>query len=171
MTDPEQVWGAFSRDPRVPDQAEMRASDADRDVVFQVLTEAYAEGRITREELDSRTAETQAARTVGDLVPPLEGLVSTRRPPGALVPSAELDQRAVEAWRKSRREALWGVVSVTLITWTIWGFTSQGFPWPVFVMLAALLNLGRMQVQRDEIVRENRRVLEREQRQHEEDDE
>ena len=63
MTDPEQVWGALSRDPRVPDQAAMRASDADRDVVLQVLTEAYADGRLDRDELDARTAATQAART------------------------------------------------------------------------------------------------------------
>jgi hypothetical protein len=168
MTDPDRVWGALSRDPRVPEQAGMRASDADREIVLQVLTEAYAEGRITREELDSRTSATQSARTVGDLVGPLEGLVSARRPTGAglLVPEAELDRRAVESWRKDRREALWGLISVSAIVWTVWFFTSGpgSFPWPVFVTLAALLNLGRVQVQREEIVREKRHRLEKRQR-------
>ncbi len=168
MTDPEQVWGALSRDPRVPDQATMRASDADRDVVLQVLTEAYADGRLDRDELDARTAATQAARTVGDLVAPLEGLVSARPAAGrgALVPAAELQQRAVESWRKDRREALWGLLSVSAIVWTLWLVTSGigSFPWPAFVTLAALLNLGRIQVQRRDIVREELRRLEKKQR-------
>ena len=168
MTDPEQVWGALSRDPRVPDQATMRASDADRDVVLQVLTEAYADGRLDRDELDARTAATQAARTVGDLVAPLEGLVGARPAAGrgALVPTAELQQRAVESWRKDRREALWGLLSVSAIVWTLWLVTSGigSFPWPAFVTLAALLNLGRIQVQRREIVREELRRLEKKQR-------
>ena len=179
MSDPDQVWGALSRDPRVPGQAEMRASDADRDVVLQVLTEAYADGRLDREELDARSAATQAARTLGELLGPLEGLVSTRPSAGrgALVPGPELQQRAVEAWRKDRREALWGLLSVSAIVWTIWLVTSGfgSFPWPLFVTLAALLNLGRVQVQREEIVREELRLLEKKQRRelrkrHEEDE-
>jgi hypothetical protein len=168
MTDPDHVWGALSRDPRVPEQAAMRASDADRDLVLGVLTEAYADGRITREELDSRTSATQSARTLGDLVAPLEGLVSLRPTAraGALVPAAELDRQAIEAWRKDRREALWGLISVSAIVWTVWVFTSGvgSFPWPAFVTLAALLNLGRTQVQRTEIIRDKREHLERKQR-------
>ena len=168
MTDPDQVWGALSRDPRVPGHAGMRASDADREVVLGVLAEAYADGRITREEHDARSSATQKARTLGDLVPPLEGLVSLSGTPasGTLLPAAELDRRALDAWRKDRREALWGLISVSAIVWTIWLVTSgpTGFPWPAFVTLAALLNLGRIQVQRTEIVREKREHLERKQR-------
>jgi len=168
MTDPDQVWGALSRDPRVPEQAGMRASDADRDVVLQVLTEAYADGRLDREEFDARSASTQEARTLGELMAPLEGLVSTRPSAGrgAMLPAAELQQRAVEAWRKDRREALWGLLSVSAIVWTLWLVTSGigSFPWPAFVTLAALLNLGRVQVQHQEIIREEQRRLEKKQR-------
>ena len=146
----------------------MRASDADRDIVQGVLAEAYADGRITREELDSRTSATQSARTLGDLFAPLEGLVSLRPAAraGAVVPAAELDQGAVEAWRKERREALWGLISVSAVVWTLWAFTSGfgSFPWPAFVTIAALLNLGRTQVQRTEIIRDNRERLERKHR-------
>ena len=168
MTDPDSVWGALSRDPRVPENAGMRASDADRDVVLGVLTEAYADGRITREEHDARSSATQAARTLGDLVAPLEGLVSVRPASrgAALLPAAELDRRAVEAWRKERRDALWQLLSVSAIVWTIWLFTSGigSFPWPAIVTLAALLNVGQKQVQRTEIIRDKREHLERRQR-------
>ena len=67
MTEPDHVWGSLSRDPRVPGNSGMRASDADRDVVLGVLAEAYADGRITREEHDVRSSATQSARTLGDL--------------------------------------------------------------------------------------------------------
>jgi hypothetical protein len=168
MTDPDHVWGSLSRDPRVPGQAQMRASDVDRDLVLGVLTEAYADGRITREEHDARSSATQAARTLGDLMAPLEGLVDPRPAAraGTLVPAAELDRQAVEAWRKDRREALWGLISVSAIVWTMWLVTSGvgSFPWPAFVSLAALLNLGRVQLQRTEIIREKRERLERKQR-------
>ena len=184
MTDPGQVWSAFSRDPRVPEHARLRASDADRDVVHQLLAEAYVDGRIDRIELDARTASVAAARTLGQLIDPLEGLVSPAEPTAAeLVPATRLEERAVDAWRKDRREALWGLISVSAIVWTIWLATSFGpngfepyFPWPVFVTLAAALNLGRIQFQRDAIVADERRRLERrqrkelEQRQREEDE-
>lgn len=174
MTDPDQVWSSFSRDPRVAGQAELRASDADRDVVHQVLAEAYADGRLDREELEARTSATQAARTLGELVGLLEGLVATTpavRPRAGLMSAAEIDRRAMAEWASDRRQALWGLISVSAIVWTIWLVGSLGpdgldpyFPWPVFVTLAALLNLGRIQFQRDEIVAEERRILEKKQR-------
>lgn len=46
---------------------EIRASDADRDQVAEVLHTAYAEGRITAEELTERTAALLRSRTFDDL--------------------------------------------------------------------------------------------------------
>ncbi|HYH35834.1 MAG TPA: DUF1707 domain-containing protein [Nocardioides sp.] len=170
MTEHDHTWSAFSRDPRDPAAAELRASDADREVVHRLLAEAYADGRLDRDELEARTAETQGAKTLGMLVPPLEGLVA-RTPPdraraGAL-PPAELERRAVEKWEADRREALWGLLSVSAIVWVIWAVTSgvDSFPWPVFVSTAALMNLGRVQFQRRAIVADHRERLERKQRQ------
>jgi hypothetical protein len=174
MTDPDEVWSSFSRDPRVPGQAELRASDADRDVVLEVLAEAYADGRLDRDELEVRTAVTQSARTLGELVGPLEGLVATSpavRPSAELLPASELERRAVASWASDRRQALWGLISVSAIVWTIWLVGALGpdgfdfsFPWPAFVTVAALLNVGRIQFQRDEMVAEERRRLEKKQR-------
>jgi len=53
----------------------LRASDSDRDKVATVLTTAYAEGRITREEHDERLDQVMRARTFDDLVPITTDLV------------------------------------------------------------------------------------------------
>jgi len=50
-----------------PDQ--MRASDADRERVAQVLHNALSEGRITINELEERLTTVYAAKTIGDLKP------------------------------------------------------------------------------------------------------
>jgi hypothetical protein len=47
----------------------MRASDADRERVAQVLHGALSEGRITMEELEERLTTVYAAKTLGELVP------------------------------------------------------------------------------------------------------
>lgn len=49
--------------------AELRASDADRERVAEALREAYAEGRITSEEHSERVDAVYAAKTLGELVP------------------------------------------------------------------------------------------------------
>ncbi|MFT7836597.1 DUF1707 domain-containing protein [Saccharothrix sp. BKS2] len=56
-------------DELVPDPRQMRASDADREKVAQVLQRAHGEGRLDLHELDERLAATYAAKTYGELVP------------------------------------------------------------------------------------------------------
>lgn len=53
----------------------LRASDADREKVTTVLTTAYAEGRITREEHDERLDAVLRAKTFDDLLPITSDLV------------------------------------------------------------------------------------------------
>lgn len=166
MTMADDVWAAFSRDPRVPEHRELRASDADREVVQRVLVDAYADGRLDREEFDVRTAATDAARTLGMLVPPLEGLVAAQTSADAgprALSSADLDRRAVQRWETDRRDAAWGLLWVSAVVWVIWAVTSGvgSFPWPVFVTLVATLNLSRVQIQRTSIVADHREALER----------
>jgi hypothetical protein len=45
----------------------MRASDQDRESAAKLLSEAYAVGRLSREELDERAAEAYSATTWGEL--------------------------------------------------------------------------------------------------------
>lgn len=72
--------------PRVseltPDQ--MRASDADRERVAQVLHNALAEGRITVNELEERLSTVYAAKTIGDLKPVTVDLPTS---PGVIEPA------------------------------------------------------------------------------------
>jgi hypothetical protein len=59
-----------SYDPAQPgDPLDLRCSDVDREAIADRLRDAYAQGRIDREELDERVAVTYAARTYRDLVP------------------------------------------------------------------------------------------------------
>lgn len=79
----------------------LRASDADRDRVTTVLSTAYAEGRITREEHDERLDQVMRAKTFDDLVPITSDLVpltaaptpATTAPPAvpATSPSAQFE--------------------------------------------------------------------------------
>ena len=66
------------------------ASNAERDAATMILSDAYAQGRITADELSLRTTQALAARTHGDLAGVLEGLtpaapVSERPHPVRLV--------------------------------------------------------------------------------------
>ena len=174
MTGAADVWSSFTRDPRRPEHAALRASDADRDVVHHVLTEAYADGRLDREEFDVRSTQVGSARVLGALPAIVDDLVPDDQVPslpsrtGSMTPT-EIDERAVAAWASHRREALWGFLAASLICWTIWLVSSRGqdgfdFPWPLFVMLGTGLNVGRVQFRCEDEIATERRHLEKKQR-------
>ena len=170
MSMPDDVWAGFSRDPRDPEHAALRASDADRDVVHGVLAEAYADGRLDREEFDVRSTGVGTAKTLGELPPLLEGLVPTLSlpavPPGAeLLSPVDLHERAVAKWRSERRSAVGGFVTASLVCWVIWSVVMfGGFPWPLFVMLGTGVNALQTHFNRDAIVARERHRLEKRQR-------
>ncbi|MEU6233415.1 DUF1707 domain-containing protein [Kitasatospora sp. NPDC047058] len=67
-------------------EAEMRASDADRERVAELLRDAYAEGRLDVEEHAERIEAAYAAKTMGDLAPltrdlPAHRSISFEKPP------------------------------------------------------------------------------------------
>ena len=76
--DPGQFWSSFGRDPRVRDNQGLRAADQDRDIVRDAISEAYADGRLTREEMDARLTQVLQARLLGDLLPIVADLMPTR---------------------------------------------------------------------------------------------
>jgi hypothetical protein len=63
VTDPPSAGGA------TPAPDALRASDADRELVAEVLREAAARGRISLDELDERLDRVYAAKTYGELEP------------------------------------------------------------------------------------------------------
>ncbi|MDX5570934.1 DUF1707 domain-containing protein, partial [Streptomyces sp. ID05-04B] len=56
-------------DDAVPDRSDLRASDADRERVAEVLRDAVAEGRLDMVEFEERLEQTYAARTYRELAP------------------------------------------------------------------------------------------------------
>src|SRR4051794_39505541 len=161
VTGPE-VWGQFDRDPRSPENAAMRASDADRDIVLRTLGEAYAEGRIDSQEFDERTDTVHRAKTLGQLPGVLDDLV----PASALLPYAgTLDSRSVQSqavarWEKARRDAFMGFLFPTVVCWVIWLLTMPGeFAWPLFPTIGSLIPLVSTTVQKKDIIESNKRKI------------
>ena len=117
---PADLWSSFTHDPRRPTNAGLRASDGDRGVVQQVLTEAYADGRLDREEFDSRSAEAVSARTLGELPPLMADLVAPDS--GSPVPVADddLQRQAVAKYQSDRREAVLGLLGPSIVCVVIW---------------------------------------------------
>jgi hypothetical protein len=168
MTDPGEIWASFTLDPRRPEYAPLRASDQDRNVVHQVLADGYADGRLDRDEFETRTSDVAAAKTLGELAGLVDGLVPTSaalamRPQAGLLSDTELQERAVARWHSERREALMGLIGISAIVWTIWFLTTGpgNFPWPAIVSAVALVNLVKTQLRREEIVAAEFRRLEK----------
>ena len=59
--------GAAARAPSQPPADQIRASDADREQAVASLRDHFAEGRLTRAELDERLTTALSAQTAGDL--------------------------------------------------------------------------------------------------------
>lgn len=76
----------MTEDAAVPD---LRASDADRERVAEILRDALAEGRLDMEEFEERLDATYKARTYGELTPITRDLPGR----GAAVPAVSLTKR------------------------------------------------------------------------------
>jgi hypothetical protein len=165
------VWARFEHDPRSPDAARLRASDRDRDVALEVLGDAFADGRLDHQEYDDRSTAVTSAKLLGEVLPHLEDLVPDQ-PGTALAPHSgqvarpDIHQQAVAKWASDRREAAMGLVGLSVLLWTIWAVTMfGGFPWPLFPMGFAVMNLARTVVQKQDIISDHeRRLLKREKR-------
>jgi hypothetical protein len=150
----EGFWESFRLDPRQPGNASMRASDADREIVRVMLADAYADGRLTREEYDERLNTLYGSRTLGevpslvtDLVPP-DGSATA---PAPLQP-ADLRKRGARKWRKDVEESFVAFLVPSLICTVIWIAAAGGFFWPVFPMLFLGLNLVKTVVRRESVI-------------------
>ncbi|GAB7033282.1 DUF1707 domain-containing protein [Streptomyces sp. NPDC021749] len=80
--------------------AELRASDADRERVAEILRDALAEGRLDMAEFDERLEAAYLARTYGELAPLTADLPAAAAPaPVSPAPvSLRKDTAAVDSW-------------------------------------------------------------------------
>ncbi|MEU9988453.1 DUF1707 domain-containing protein [Streptomyces sp. NPDC048045] len=100
-----------------PQVAELRASDADRDRVAEILREALAEGRLTADEHAERVEGVLSAKTVGELDVFIRDLPAarTQAPAYAAVPSwpapgavpAQADANVVAVFSAAVRRGRW----------------------------------------------------------------
>ena len=161
------LWRRFEHDPRDPAYAGMRAGDRDRAVVHDVLAEAYAEGRLDRDELDERTTAVDTAKTYADLLPPIRDLTADSVPARfAPAPTGDVRRSAELYYRDKVRETLFGLLVPNLICWAIWYLTGHdGFIWPLFVTIPTALNFLRVVTSRQQLVEARVEKLQRRQAQ------
>jgi Domain of unknown function (DUF1707)/Cell wall-active antibiotics response 4TMS YvqF len=95
-----------------PGPQDLRASDADRDLVITLLSEAAGDGRLTLSEHAERSEQALAARTLGELVRLTSDLTLPSGQPIQLYP-----RRSVTAmFARERRQGRWVVPSAFPVT-------------------------------------------------------
>ena len=115
-----------------PQRGDLRASDAERERVAEVLQQHYGAGRLSNEDLSDRVEAAYAARTVSELdavtadLPPSEP--PTRRQRGGLETSVRI------------HAGIYVVVNVMLIG--IWAATGGGYFWPIWSLLGWGIGVG-----------------------------
>ena len=120
-----------------------------------MLADAYADGRLTREEYDDRLNTLYGSRTLGEMPSLVTDLVPPDGPPAAPAPPlpAELRTRGARKWRRDVEESFAAFLVPSIICTVIWiAVTGRGFFWPVFPMLFLGLNLVKTVVQRESVI-------------------
>jgi hypothetical protein len=114
---------------------QLRASDADREHIANVLRDSYSEGRLTIDEFQERLERAYAARTHGDLAVLTSDLPvrSAPPPPSPAVPVAPISSELY--WSRVRQIVLRYVVWCLFLI-TIWAATGrQGSFWPIWPII------------------------------------
>lgn len=124
------------------DRFEMRASDADRDRIAEILRDAHGDGRLSQDELLARVDATYTARTYRELDRLISDLPVPRRPMSGLVRPVSAPRPVPR--RTGRRVAratlnfFWWFYGIAVaINVMIWVLVSLGggpqYPWPIWV--------------------------------------
>jgi hypothetical protein len=125
-------------EPLLPPQ-DLRASDADRQRVADLLREHCAQGRLTLDEFDERLGQALAAKTLGQLQEPLHDL-PVRFQPTAPVPTAEsasVPRTAAPPVPSHQlfRGHVTTYTTVMAFLVIIWALTGGGYFWPIWPIL------------------------------------
>jgi hypothetical protein len=105
----------------LPQPHELRASDADRERIAQVLQDAHADGRLQLDELEERLGVLYSARTLGELAALTTDLLPADQQP------LNLDGRPVSAiFKQEKRGGRWVVPAEVDVT-AMFGTTKLDF--------------------------------------------
>lgn len=134
-----------SSDPALPEPHELRASDADRDRISQVLNEAVADGRLGMAEFEERLEATYKARTLGELVTLTADLLPPDQQPFRL----DGGKPVSAIFRKEHRDGRW-VVPAELAVTAMFGTTTLDLRDAIMqtrrVVINATLMLGSLEI-------------------------
>jgi hypothetical protein len=114
---------------------EMRAADADRQVVADKLKVALDEGRLDLHEYDERLQQAYAAKTYGDLDGLLTDLPTARLSVSAPAPVAVSSKHATAEWLGQVWSSWASAVSITTAIWLVSTLASRDLQyfWPIWV--------------------------------------
>jgi hypothetical protein len=92
----------------------LRASDADREQVIEVLKTAFVHGELVKDEFEARIGQTFASRTYADLAGVTAGLPGAG--PGRKPARAQLGRAAASspARARAKKAAAWGAYGIVL---------------------------------------------------------
>ncbi len=107
---------------------EVRIADADRDAASARVREAFAEGRLTQAELETRLETIYNAKTAADLSPAFQGL------PRPAAPPVPMSQRASSSMSQVL-PAISPFLFVCVLVTVIWALTGADSFWPKWVYL------------------------------------
>lgn len=185
------LWSRFSADPRAYGQ--VRASDADRAVVTDVLSEAYALGQIDAGEFDERMETAGRVKTLGEIPDLVSDLVvadaeeidpdhldeaSRKRALAQLdderipITPTQIQAAAEKYYRHRVRRALLGMVAgpvgFTLLIWAVSSIATGAFIffWPIFIILPTFFGAVSQITGKDEIIRRRKKELTKRARAH-----
>jgi hypothetical protein len=124
----------MEHDPNTPSRRpDLRASDAERARIIELLRRHHQDGRLTAEELAERIERVNAATTFGDLDATMADL--PRLLPPLAPPAATEQERTPGAAKQAFYRALFAYVVINLFLIGIWAFSGRGTFWPIWVML------------------------------------
>jgi hypothetical protein len=123
----------------------IRASDADRERVVELLRQHTAEGRITAEEFDERMTAAYSAKTMGALAELTTDL------PVDLAEHARRQADLAKAARPRRtvarqvKQEFSGLVSLGIVLTVVWVISGAGYYWPAWPLgIIGAITLARM---------------------------
>jgi hypothetical protein len=114
---------------------EMRAADADRQVVADKLKVALDEGRLDLHEYDERLQQAYAAKTYGDLDGLLTDLPTAKLSVSVPAPVAVSSKHATAEWLGQVWSSWASAVSITTAIWLVSTLASRDLQyfWPIWV--------------------------------------
>lgn len=132
----EPSWERFTADPRRPRNAPVRVGHADRDLLADMLADAYAYGRLDTDEYNDRLDKAMEIKTVGEIMPLVGDLAAT---------GSRNSPRDAGRGRKLASSILYLIAfSVVAINVVIWALASASaaqllYFWPMWVAVGMLV--------------------------------